>query len=407
MISVSSQIVPQTHTIPRSAYIHLPFCRRRCFYCDFPIAVIGDRQRGEPSRTIADYIATLCQEIAATATAGAPLQTIFFGGGTPSLVSPPQIGQILAALTQQFGLDSQVEISMEMDPGTFDAAQVQAYADLGVNRVSLGVQAFQNSLLQACGRTHRVQDIHEAVAWVCQAGILNWSLDLISGLPHQTLSQWQASVEAAIALKPPHLSAYDLVLEPTTAFGKSYQPGNAPLPTDDQAAQMYRWVSARLRAAQYEHYEISNYAQPGYQCRHNRVYWHNQPYYAFGMGATSYRERQRLTRPRTRIGYLQWVAAIQATGTWPQICPDTPSDVLLETLMLGLRLTEGIPIRFLQAQFGAPVVTRLLAGLVPWQQQGYVWIDPPKRADPRIRLSDPEGLLFSNAVLGTVWELFG
>ncbi len=406
MISLSSQIVPQPPSLPRAAYVHLPFCRRRCFYCDFPISVVGDRQRGETSSAIAAYVATVCQEIAATPATAGTLQTIFFGGGTPSLVSPSQLASILDALDRQFGIDAQAEISIEMDPGTFDKEQVTAYATLGVNRVSLGVQAFQDSLLQACGRTHRVADIDEAITWVRQAPIPNLSLDLISGLPHQTLEQWQASVEAAIALAPTHISAYDLVLEPTTVFGKRYQPGAQPLPTDTQAAQMYCWVSQRLRAAGYEHYEISNYARPGYQCRHNRVYWANQSYYGFGMGAASYLNRQRFTRPRTRAAYADWVDALR-THQLPPVASDTQHDVLLETLMLGLRLTEGLSLRALTAQFGPQIVTQLRDGLALWQHQGYVILDPEDDPKARIRLRDPEGLLFSNTILATVWEVLG
>ncbi len=173
---------------------------------------------------------------------------------------------------------------MEIDPGTFALEQVQGYKTAGVNRVSLGVQAFQSELLEVCGRSHTVADVHKAVELVHRAGFQNFSLDLISGLPHQTLEHWQASLEQAIALSPTHLSCYDLTIEPGTPFNRQYSPGSSPLPSDETTAEMYRMAQRLLTAAGYDHYEISNYAKPGYQCRHNRVYWENRSFYGFGMG---------------------------------------------------------------------------------------------------------------------------
>ncbi|MEL6129992.1 MAG: radical SAM protein, partial [Cyanobacteria bacterium J06628_4] len=155
--------IPARPDGPTSAYVHIPFCRRRCFYCDFPISVIGNRQRGETSGTISLYVERLCEEIRATFPLGPALTTVFFGGGTPSLLSVPQLEQILSTLEQRFGLATDAEISMEMDPGTFDLAHIQGYCALGVNRISLGVQAFDDGLLEQCGRFHRLADVHRAV----------------------------------------------------------------------------------------------------------------------------------------------------------------------------------------------------------------------------------------------------
>ncbi len=185
---------------PTAAYIHIPFCRRRCFYCDFPIAVVGDRPPiGSEFGAIAQYIPYLCREIAHTAaqipSSHPPLQTLFFGGGTPSLLTVAQLETILRSLAQGFGIAPQAEISMEIDPGTFDHAQLQGYHQAGVNRVSLGVQAFQPHLLAACGRSHTAVDIQQAVEVIQRVGLANYSLDLISGLPHQTLEHWQESFD--------------------------------------------------------------------------------------------------------------------------------------------------------------------------------------------------------------------
>ncbi|NJN04368.1 MAG: coproporphyrinogen III oxidase [Leptolyngbyaceae cyanobacterium SL_1_1] len=390
---------------PTAAYLHIPFCRRRCYYCDFPISVLGDRLRGETSGTMRQYADRLCQEIQAAPDYGAKLETVFFGGGTPSLLAVEQLQQLLLCLKQRFGLDPLAEISMEIDPGTFDLAHIQGYQAAGINRVSLGVQAFQPEILSACGRTHTAADIDQAVDWLHQADIKNYSLDLISGLPHQTIEHWQASLERAIALQPQHISIYDLTIEPNTAFGKWYQPGVAPLPSDDRSAAMYRLAQQVLTQAGFDHYEISNYARPGYQCRHNRVYWQNRPYYGFGMGATSYLKTQRFGRPRKLREYYRWVDSYQQTRMID--CPPTPpAEQLLDGLMVGLRLAEGIDLAVLNQQFGSETVERLQKRLRPYIQQGWVEIVAAGATSARLRLSDPEGFLFSNVVLTALFEEF-
>jgi len=399
--------------VPSSAYLHIPFCRRRCYYCDFPVSVVGDRLRGDTSGTISHYVEVLCQEIITTTALGQPLETIFFGGGTPSLLSVNQLSLILDVLKCRFGVSPQAEISLEMDPGTFTLEQLQGYLAAGVNRVSLGVQAFQPELLQVCGRSHNVDDIWAAFDLLHQAGVKNCSLDLISGLPHQTEEQWQETLETAVAIAPNHISIYDLTIEPGTAFGRYYQPGAKPLPTDDTAVQMYCKAQQVLTAAGYEHYEISNYAQPGYQCRHNRVYWENHPYYGFGMGAASYVNGQRFTRPRKTKEYYQWVEDfIAAKGVLN--CPQTPSaEVLLETLMLGLRLREGVSLSALTEQFGEQTLEKIWQCLQPYHQNGWVEVSGTMSDDlkllneGRLRLSDPQGFLFSNVILADLFSQLG
>ncbi len=379
--------------VPSSAYVHIPFCRRRCFYCDFPISVVGDRKRGETSGTIDQYVQVLCQEIAITPVLG-QLQTIFFGGGTPSLLSVDQLNCMLAALQKRFGISHNVEISMEVDPGTFDLEHIQGYRSAGINRISLGVQAFQEKLLQVCGRSHNVTDIFAAVDLIRQANVPEFSLDLISGLPNQTLAMWEESLEKAQFLNPSHISIYDLTIEPGTAFGRYYQPGDKPLPTDETTVTMYRMAQQILTNAGYEHYEISNYAKPGHQCRHNRVYWENRPYYGFGMGAASYIEGKRFTRPRKTKEYYAWVEAGAVVD-----CEVTPLDeVLLDTLMVGLRLAEGVSLERLR-QFGQGKVEEILKILKPYFQSGWVAL-----SEDRLRLTDPEGFLFSNVVLARLFE---
>ncbi|WP_298617436.1 radical SAM family heme chaperone HemW [uncultured Thermosynechococcus sp.] len=378
-----------------AAYIHLPFCRRRCFYCDFPITVMGNSPTLAAS-LIQEYVAALCQEIAQTPPDPQPLQTIFFGGGTPSLVPPQYIAQLLEALDRQIGIAPGAEISMEMDPGTFGLEQLQGYLSAGVNRISLGVQAFDDELLRLCGRSHTVADVEHAVEMMYRAGVENWSIDLISGLPQQSLGRWQFSLERAIALKPTHLSIYDLIIEPKTVFSKRYQPEVAPLPTQEQAAAAYRLGHEILTAAGYDHYEISNYARPGFACRHNQVYWRNQPYYGFGMGATSYLEHRRLSRPRTRREYYQWLQTLP--GSLQQVSPDSLWDRWLETIMLGLRLRDGLCLRALADEFPLSWVEALPMAAAK--------VSPKTLCvtGDRLHLTQPAGFLVANHVIVTLWE---
>ena len=378
-----------------AVYIHIPFCRRRCFYCDFPIYVVGNTKRGETSGAISDYVEVLCQEITTVQTRNKPLETIFFGGGTPSLLSTQQLQRILEVLDGKFGIDKFAEISMEIDPGTFDQQHLQGYVNAGVNRISLGVQAFQEELLQACGRYHSVSDIFTAVDLLQAEQISNFSIDLISGLPHQTLDIWQQSLEQAIKITPMHISIYDLTIEPGTAFGRYYQPGDRPLPTDETTVKMYRMAQEILTNAGYEHYEISNYAKPGYQCRHNRVYWENRDYYGFGMGAASYYQGKRFNRSRKTKEYYAWVN----DGSIIDCEITTSHEVLLETLMLGLRLAEGVNLQILAAQFGENKIEEVLQVLQPYLEKGWVQV-----VDKRLQLLDPDGFLFSNVVLAELFE---
>lgn len=381
-----------------SAYIHIPFCRRRCFYCDFPISVIGNRQRGETSGTISTYVDWLCQEIKVTPSLGPVLTTVFFGGGTPSLLSVSQLQQILEVVDQRFGIASDAEISMEMDPGTFDFDHVQGYCALGINRISLGVQAFDDDLLEQCGRFHRLADVYRAVEDMHRAQV-SWSLDLISGLPRQTFEQWQLGLGNAIAASPQHISVYDLTIEPQTPFGKQYQPGEHPLPSESTTVDMYRLAQRTLTAAGYDHYEISNYAQPGHQCRHNRTYWQNRPFYGFGMGATSYTQGQRFARPRTQKTYRQWLHQYQqADGILDE--PEQPLiEQLTDGLMVGLRLAEGIDLTPFSQALGHDFMKMVVDRLKPYVVSGQVCLEKN-----RLRLSDPEGFLISNTVISDLFN---
>jgi len=392
----------------QSIYIHIPFCLRKCFYCDFAIATISQQEIKER------YVDTVCQEIALTAQRGAnratassstnvaSLRTVFFGGGTPSLLNPQQLGRIIDAISIHFGITEDAEISLEANPGTVTTSSLQGYKAIGVNRISLGAQAFQTELLDYCGRGHNVQQIYDAVQSIDAAGIENFSLDLISGLPHQTLEHWQSSLAQSIELQPKHISIYDLTVEPDTAFYKRYQPGDRPLPTEEATVEMYLLASAELIAAGYEHYEISSYALSGYQCQHNRNYWLNQPFYGVGMGATSYLQQQRIDRPKKLRDYFDMVDIWQDQGIAPTAPKVSLTEELIDSLMQGLRLAEGLNLTKLQQKYGEASIEQVLDCLQPYFQKGWAKItDIP---EPRLILVTPDGWLFSDQITTDLYE---
>lgn len=374
---------------PEAAYLHIPFCRQRCHYCDFATG-LGTRE------LIETYVQRLCQEIGGAyryrhlAGDPQPLTSIFFGGGTPSLLTVEQLGRIWAQLRERIPFHPDCEISLEANPGTLTREQLAGYRDLGVNRISLGVQAFQAELLAACGRLHGVEEIYEAVADLQAVGFENFNLDLIFGLPYQTLEHWQESLQAVLEINPTHVSVYDLTLEPGTRFGRLYRPGEAPLPSEETTVAMYLTARELLTQAGYIHYEISNFARPGYACRHNRVYWENRPYFGFGMGSVGYEGGRRIQQPKTLHAYFEQVKA----QVHPLPPPASAEEIWMDTVMLGLRLQEGLELATLQERFGSRKVEQALQRLDPYFEKGWASCEAG-----RLRLVPPEGWLFSNEVI--------
>ncbi len=375
---------------PRSLYIHIPFCRRKCFYCDFAITTGG-------SNLMKEYVDVLCREIEQTIddlNNVFPLDTIFFGGGTPSLLSGSEIQGILTTVKGGWHLNNDAEISLEANPGTLSLFLLDSYKQSGVNRISLGAQAFQDELLDRCGRGHSVGEIYEAVSLIKEAGLSNFNLDLISGLPGQTIKDWEFSLAKTIELEPTHISVYDLTIEAGTAFGKRYQPGIAPLPPEELTVEMYKTAHHYLTDRGYLHYEISNYAKPGYQCRHNLNYWYNQPFYGFGMSATSYVNFIRWERPRKIRSYMEMVEKRQ----YPLLTEEKITDRLFDTLMQSLRLNGGISLFDLKSSFGEERINAVCHHLSPFIDRGWLEITD------HIRLVPLEGWLFSDVVNSSLYD---
>ena len=386
-------------TPPRSAYLHIPFCHRRCFYCDFAVVPLGDRagqEAGPGSASIRDYLKLLHQEIAG-APEGPPLSTVYIGGGTPSLLLPAQVEALLSALRRRFGLQPGAEITLEMDPATFDRERLEAVLAAGVNRISLGGQSFDDDVLAELGRRHRRVDLLESCNWMDEAyssgALRSWSLDLIQNLPNQTLAHWDQQLDQALASGAPHLSIYDLSVEPGTVFARRAERDLLPLPEEDLAVELLARTSSRLAAAGLSRYEISNHARPGHASRHNRVYWSGSGWWGFGMGATSAPWGERLARPRTREGYRAWLES-QETSTAGQ---GMPADDLL---LVGLRRREGVDLSDLDVDEAAR--ESLERRWLPFIEDGLL-----QRCAGHWQLRDPEGMSLSNRVMLEVvlwWE---
>lgn len=329
-------------------YLHIPFCRRKCPYCDF-FSVAED------SVQLEGYSALLIKHLQLAARQGVsgPFETVFFGGGTPSLLPPRRVAQILATAGELFGFDPQAEITLEANPGTVTAASLEGYRAAGVNRLSLGLQSLQPANLQRLGRIHSGDQARQAVTLARAAGFNNLSLDLIFGLPGQTLVALQAELEDFLALEPEHLSVYGLTIEEETPFHHQYRRGELSLPEDETAAAMFLALHQQLAQRGYDHYEISNYARPGYPCRHNQRYWQRLPYLGVGAGAHSF-QAQGFGSRWSVAPDLQRYAQRLAAGLDPaeQLESFDQRGAMAETIYLGLRTAQGVAEADFRARFG-------------------------------------------------------
>ncbi len=392
---------------PRSAYLHIPFCHRRCFYCDFAVVPLGDKANGEigpGSASIKSYLKLLHREIS-IAPKAKPLSTIYIGGGTPSLLSVSQLGALLNHLEKHFGFQDGCELSIEIDPASFNYEDLLGYLDLGINRISLGVQSFEDHFLELMGRRHRRSHLIDACNWLTDAyrkkKLSSWSLDLIKNLPGQDLVHWESQLMQAVETSVPHLSIYDLSIEPGTVFALRKNRGEFALVTDSLSEELSIKTSKILSNAGFARYEISNYALPGHASRHNRVYWDSAGWWGFGQGATSCPWGHRLTRPRTREGYTNWLESQEKNGLDPSLQSFNAKPIDFDDqLMVGLRKREGVDLLLLAIRWGwdrkrgEVYLNSLLKKWQYWLDKGYL-----QRRGWRVFLSNPEGMEISNQVL--------
>ncbi len=370
-----------------AAYLHFPFCVRKCPYCDFVSFENCLGKRGE-------YTEALIREIARTEKDGAALQTIYMGGGTPSLFAPEQIRRVLAALEGRFGIGENPEITIEANPGTVDPGSLSGYREAGVNRISIGIQSFSDTLLQTLGRIHSGEQAVKAIEAAKSAGFSNISCDLMTGLPGQTLTDAEESLEILLEYEVPHISFYALTLEEGTPYYRKYQAHDELLPDPELERIMYRELLSRLKSSGYRHYEISNCAKPGFESRHNITYWKALPYYGFGCGAYSYRRDLR----KGNTGDLGFYLAEMAKAD-----PDpgifladseriSAEEKKKEFMLLGFRLLEGVSPEEFYLRFGERMEDLFEDRLARLTGRGLVLFE-----NGRYRLSE-SGLDFANEV---------
>ena len=314
-------------------YIHVPFCPQRCPYCAFA-TVVGQADRHDL------YAEAICREIESWAHLSGPVETVFLGGGTPSQIEPALIGQMLEAAQRHLGLHPDAEIALEVNPETVDREKFARLKGLGFNRISIGAQAFRDVDLRHLGRQHSAADVERAYAAARAVGFANVSLDLVANVPGGLEADWHFSVERAIALAPEHLSVYSLTIEEGTIFAQRQRQGLLEPVADDWQARTLEWTDARLLAAGYEHYEVSNYAQLGYRSRHNWGYWTGVPYLGVGLGAHSFISGKRFWNTRDLNAYLDAMDQGRSPCAGEEtIAPDTARR---ERLWMGLRTIEGV-----------------------------------------------------------------
>lgn len=365
-------------------YLHIPFCKSRCSYCDFATDVLR-----EP-RSVDRYVDALASEIERFHSKNAHrvgIDTIYLGGGTPSLLEPGQVARVLGAVRRAFDLSNGAEITLEMNPATVSAESLAGYRAVGVNRASFGVQTFNDRDLKLLARGHDANDARETYRLLREAGFENISFDLIAGLPGQALDDWERNLSEALAMGPEHLSLYLLEIHQGTPLAEQLRSGRRPMPDEDTAAEMYETLLDRTAATGYEQYEISNFARPGFESRHNTKYWRLDAVYGFGVSAHSFDGSERYWNVRDTAAYVRMIEGSRSAEVGRENI-----DRASEFVFLGLRLNQGIRLdeyckRFgkdLRESYGIEIERLSAAGLV-------------EVAGDRLNLTR-RGMLFSNEV---------
>lgn len=368
-------------------YIHIPFCRSRCSYCDFATGLHEDTLASRYVHAVAKEIRT--STLVALDQSG--IDTIYFGGGTPSLLKSEQLESLLSAVKNRFEVAENVEITMEMNPGTVNPELLTHFRELGVNRASFGAQTFDDKELARLGRSHTTADNFKTFSDLREAGFDNVSFDLIAGLPGQTMERWQHNVDKALALRPEHLSFYLLEVHEGTPLAEHIRRGIQPKPDEDLAARMYEWMLERASVAGYEHYEISNLCLPGFESRHNTKYWTGAPYFGFGCSAHSYDGHdRRWSNERDIKRYLTAVESDRSPVVEQQML--SPNEQRSEAVFLRLRLMRGVDTEHYQRSFGVDLRSTFQQELERFIDAGLVTVE-----GNRLKLTRA-GALMSNEV---------
>ena len=337
-------------------YVHVPFCLTRCGYCDFNAHAGLDHLKSP-------YVGALMREADTTARewAAVSFASIFLGGGTPTTLPPGEIARLLRHLHDRFDVEAEAEVTSEANPDTVETVSLRELRVAGVTRLSMGVQSFDPTVLEALERIHSPDSARRAYAEAREAGFDNVNLDFIYGARGETLESWRRTLEEAVALRPEHLSCYALTIEPGTPLGAKVASGEVPSPDPDLQAAMFELACEKLSEAGYRHYEVSNWALPGRECVHTLGYWEGRPYLGLGAGAHSYRDRRRWWNVRPPARYIELALA----GSWPTGGEERLSEEeeRLERVLLGIRSADGLPVREVAADAAKLLVERGLATL--------------------------------------------
>ncbi|MDR6551280.1 radical SAM family heme chaperone HemW [Paenibacillus qinlingensis] len=376
------------YTTPTAVYIHIPFCTNKCHYCDFNSYVL----KGQP---VMEYLDALEREMELTVRNNPPqkVETIFVGGGTPTVLLPDQMERFLKIVRTYFPADSaEVEFSMEANPGTTDEDKLAVMKAGGVNRISFGVQSFNNDILAAIGRIHNTDDVHRSIANAKKLGFDNLSIDLMFGLPKQTVEIMQATLDEALSLDLQHYSIYSLKVEENTLFHTLFNKNQLPLPSEDEEVDMYELIMRRLESAGYKQYEISNFAKPGRESRHNTMYWRNRSYYGLGAGAHGYMNGKRHVNVK---GIQPYIDATKLGLPIMEQFDVTPQEAMEDFMMVGLRLLEGVRSTDFMNQFGETIEAHFGTTLQSWINKKLI-----EQTPEGYRLSK-HGILLGNEVFAS------
>ena len=371
------------HETASSLYIHIPFCATKCYYCAFNTYAFHKEQAKA-------YLQALRTEMELYASETDLLQTIFIGGGTPSVLSANALSQLFTDIHQHFQITPDAEITVECNPGTVDAEKLRVMRDNGVNRLSFGLQAMQDDTLKQLGRIHTVAEFLESYHLAREGGFENINIDLIFALPDQTMEAWHHTLNKVISLDPDHISAYNLVMEETTPFYEWWQVGELHLPSEDTEADMFQYTIETLTTHGYTHYEICNFARPDYYAKHNFVYWDNQPCIGLGAGACGYVNGVRYSNIRGIAPYIKELSQHnKPIADTERLTGDAEK---AEVLMLALRKREGISLDVYQNRFGEDIEVAFGDILKKWLELKLL-----ERTATHLRLT-PRGLFLANEV---------
>ncbi|RKU25524.1 coproporphyrinogen III oxidase [Candidatus Poribacteria bacterium] len=368
---------------PTSLYIHIPFCATKCYYCAFNTYSFHKEQANA-------YLDALSTEMQIYTPQTSQLQTIFIGGGTPSILSANSLDRLFTDIYTKFQISTDVEITVECNPGTVDAEKLGVMKKAWVNRLSFGLQAMQDEILHQLGRIHTVNEFYDSYHLAREFGFDNINIDLIFALPEQTMEMWQFTLTETISLEPDHISTYNLVMEESTPFYDWWKNGDLILPSEDKEADMFQYTIDTLIKNGYLHYEICNFAKPNQEVKHNLVYWNNQEYIGLGVGACGYIEGVRYTNIKGIPPYIQKLRELKKPIADTEIL--TGKAEKAETLMLSLRKREGICIRDYTLRFGESIDVEFGEVIQKWKD-----LELLEQTQTHLRLTD-RGLLLANEV---------